>query len=605
MLRFLLILLAVWSVSMQAGSLDLALKKAHDRQLSEQRYWRILLHMNNGISEVDSPDFFLADHGKTDADAELRATLNAFYNETRFDDNATGCRFPARRAWLASELGLEDLPMVHCEAYETLLEQVDPQSVTLVFSSAHINSPASMFGHTFLRIDSSYESKMLSHAINYAAAADPGKENGVVFALKGLFGGYPGVYSLLPYYEKLKEYRDTEQRDVWEYDLNLEHEELMKMMRHIWELRLTYNWYYFFDENCSYSMLWLLEAARPDVHLREHFIYHVIPMETVHAVEAEGLVSRKHYRPSKRKVLLAYEQLLGGGEIASVKAIVGGKIPPQALLEDRNLTVQTKRYILEAASELAQYHLMKGDIDRPSYLKRFHAILKARATLGVGERIAVAQPRNPDEGHRAARLRFQTGWREGLPVQMLGIRPAYHDLTDSDVGFLEGTQIEFADLLFRYDRDGAAVEKATIVSIVSIVPESAFFKPFSWRMHVGWDQSHYADKTTFNAGVGAGYSLGGSPGYAYFMVDPEGYVGQNAEVALKGSAGGVLYLFNGSKLLAEGGYRAYDTGERQWLAHAVGTFRLTQNRAVKLSYDYVDKTVAPQRTFKISYDCYF
>jgi hypothetical protein len=63
---------------------------------------------------------------------------------------------------------------------------MDPQSVTLVFSSAHINSPASMFGYTFLRIDSSYESKMLSYAVNYAAGADPDKENGMVFAVKGL-----------------------------------------------------------------------------------------------------------------------------------------------------------------------------------------------------------------------------------------------------------------------------------------------------------------------------------------------------------------------------------------------------------------------------------
>ncbi|MEJ2469403.1 MAG: DUF4105 domain-containing protein, partial [Campylobacterales bacterium] len=362
-----------------------------------------------------------------------------------------------------------------------------------------INSPASMFGHTFLRIDSSYDSKMLSYAVNYAAGADPDKENGVVFAIKGLFGGYPGFYSLLPYYEKLKEYRDTEQRDVWEYDLEFSHDEVMAMVRHIWELQKIYNWYFFFDENCSYNMLWLIEVARPDAKLREHFTYHVIPMETVHAAEAEGLVGGKHFRPSKRSVLLAYEDVLDAKGESAALGLADGALMPAQLLDESNRSMAMKRYSLEAASELVQYRLMKGEIDKPTYLKRFHTILKARAQLGKGTAVSIPEPANPDEGHRATRASAGTGWRDGRPMQTLGIRPAYHDLTDSDIGFLEGTQIEFLDLEARYDHEGAAVEKATILSIVSMAPQSAFFKPFSWRMHAGWDQSGYSRKTEFSA----------------------------------------------------------------------------------------------------------
>ena len=573
--------------------------------LSQSRYWHLLLHMPHETSEIDDTAFFLAPDGKTNAAAELNATIAALYNETRFDDNATGCLYPARRYWLQHTLGLEALPKLQCRAYERIVKEVDPQAATLVFSAAHINSPASMFGHTFIRIDSSYDSKMLSHAINYAAGADPDKENGILFAFKGLFGGYPGLYSMLPYYEKLKEYRDSEQRDIWEYDLNLTPDEVMMMVRHIWEIQRVYNWYFFFDENCSYNMFWLMEIARPSVHLREHFTYQVIPLETVHATEAEGLVKAKHYRPSKRTMLLGYEAVLDTKGTQDAKELVFGTRIPEQILADDAASMQTKRYILEAAAELAQYHLMKGDIDKPTYLKRYHAILSARATLGKGAKVPIHRPANPDKGHRATRSGLATGWRDGRPVQTIGIRPAYHDLGDSDIGFLRGTQIEFLNLVARYDHDGAAVEKATILSIVSIAPLSAFFKPFSWRMRAGWDQSFMERKTTFGLSVGAGYSIGNESGYVYAMADPELYIADRAVAAVKPSLGAVLYTGDGAKLTAEGGYRLYADGMRQWAAEAMQTFRLSQNNALKLSFEYQDKLDGPQRTFFLTFHHYY
>jgi len=177
--------------------------------------------MDNNVSEIDDPNFFFADDGATNPQHELQATLDAFFSDEKRDDNSSICRFPARYAWLQKELNATDFPSAVCSEYDKIFDRVDPKSTTLVFPAAHINSPASMFGHTFLRINSSYHSKLLSYAVNYAANANADTENGVVFAIKGLVGGYYGRYSLLPYYEKLKEYRDSEQRDIWEYDLDL------------------------------------------------------------------------------------------------------------------------------------------------------------------------------------------------------------------------------------------------------------------------------------------------------------------------------------------------------------------------------------------------
>lgn len=164
------------------------IQKALEAKLYEERYWKLLLHMPSNVSEIDDARFFFAPNGASDAKAELVATLEAFYDESHLGDEAPLCRFPARAAWLKERLDLQDLPKVECQEYESLKKRVDPLSVTMVFPSAHINSPASMFGHTFLRLNSSYNSRLLSYAINYAADADPKKENGVLFAIKGSLG---------------------------------------------------------------------------------------------------------------------------------------------------------------------------------------------------------------------------------------------------------------------------------------------------------------------------------------------------------------------------------------------------------------------------------
>lgn len=537
----------------------------------------------------------------------------------RFDDNATACRFPARKAWLVEKLGLPELPSVTCKEYDLLVKKVDPQSVTLVFADAHINSPASMFGHTFLRIDSSHESKLLSHAINYSANADQKTENGVMFAIKGLFGGYPGIYSLLPYYDKIKEYKSTEQRDIWEYNLNLTPAEVKRMLAHIWELHTTYSWYYFFDENCSYHMLWLLEVARPSVHLREHFFYQVVPPETVFAVEEEGLLASKHYRPSKRSILLAYEDTLSLKERNNAMALALGNASVDELSEDTTLTKEALAYLFEAAAELCEYYYIENKISKERYLENFQSILKARASLGRFEALHVKEPQNPDQAHKSSRARYQIGLENGYLAQYLGIRASYQDLYDGDIGMLRGTQIEFFDLLLRYSlyqidyekqqvQEDARidVEKFTLLSLGSYAQRSSFFQPFSWRMKMSFDRDTLEDTLHFNMSVGAGETWGNDWAYAYVMCDPFVYYDdQDSMIGLSPSIGAVVYESKKLKSNVEYFYRLYHTGSRQHLFKAAQLWQIDQNIALKLQYDYIERFGSDTNLFKASFDYYF
>lgn len=607
-----------WLMLLLHVSVAADLHHYHDRadalRLYETRIWHLLLHVKEGESEIDDPGFFLSSQGAFNPKAELHALIDRLYDNNGTENNATACRFPARTAWITQELSLTDLPKASCPKYDNFMRNMDPHSVTFVFADAHINSPASMFGHTFLRIDSTKESKLLSHAISYAAGVNSKTENGIVFAIKGLLGGYRGLYSLTPYYEKLKEYKNVEQRDIWEYPLNLTPDEVKRMVMHIWELRSSYSMYYFFDENCSYHMLWLLEIARPAVHLREYYYYPVIPPETVFAVANEGLIEAYQYRPSKRTLLCNYARVLDASQRDQSKRIARGEEQIDGLLKEGSTDQQANQWVLQAAAELCEYDYVGGALKKSLYQERFLAILKARAALGRGSDIALHVPSNPVGAHASGRMRYGFGVNNlGIQSHYLGIRPAYQDISESDLGRLRGTQIEFLDLLVGFtpvqaqqEEFNAYLERLTLISLGSYAPIGAYFHPISWRMRLGADTQSLDAQPRAYATVGAGGTVASDWGYGYMMADPFGYYDESDTLwGSDGAVGGVLYWSQTLKTQGEYRYRFYASGKRQHLASVVMNWQIAPNTALMGAYEYLERLEGAEQRTLGSLNLYF
>lgn len=594
------VIICVLSLTVMADTTDELIAHAHRKGLDQSRYWHLLLHAPNEESEIDDPAFFLSASGKSDLSAELDVTIRRLNEDANRSDESVFCRFPARRAWLEQELGVS-FGEGECRAYDTLLEKLDPQKVTLVFPSAHINSPASMFGHTFLRIDSSMESKLTSYAINYAAQTE--ETNGLLFAYRGLFGGYNGFYSMLPYYEKLKEYRDTESRDVWEYDLNLSRDEVMAMVRHIWELQRIYSRYFFFDENCSYHMLWLTEIARPSIRLRDHFFYYVIPPETVHAFEDENLVRAKHYRASKRTRLLAYEGVLDEEGGTSALRLSSGEMAP-AHFQTPPQRVQQRRYALEAAAELVEYRYIEGKLSKDEYAARYHALLKERASLGTGESVEIAEKPNPDTAHHGGRIQIARAYYPDRSPLVVGVRPAFHDLAEDATGHLGGAQIEFLDTQVALGDERAYLEKLTLLSLSSISPVSRFFKPFSWRMKTGWDREADGGRLGFVTRIGAGAAVGNESLTAYVLSEPEIRIQSTTDAGMGVSLGGLIQWPARMHTQVEAGQTWYLNARERQRLEVSHLWQLNRSFALWGRYGLLDQNVREER-WQVGINLYF
>src|SRR5688572_16379463 len=174
---------------------------------------------------------------------------------------------------------------------------MDPEGLTMVFASYYLNNPASMYGHTFFEINRPDTRGLLDYTINFAAYPDT--TNGILFAIKGLTGGYPGRFSTMPYYMKVQEYNNLESRDLWEYPLQLDSPSMDRLIRHLWEMGQASMGYYFFNKNCSYQLLPLLEVANPSLHVVERFKFKAIPADTLRAVITQPHLARPvRLRPS-------------------------------------------------------------------------------------------------------------------------------------------------------------------------------------------------------------------------------------------------------------------------------------------------------------------
>jgi hypothetical protein len=518
-------------------------KQAH---LDRDPYWHELLHYHENLlgdsytSLVDSPRFFNAPDGKTNPEAELLATLQVFFS-AEYDKEAeepVACRFIARYAWLDEKLKFDHakLPIPQCERFDTWMERINPKGMTLIFPTAYMNNPSSMFGHTLLRIDAigqTEKTRLLDYSVNFAA--NTGNDGGMLFAVKGLLGGYPGAFSVAPYYLKVRDYSDLENRDIWEYQLDFTTQETRRMLMHLWELRTTHFDYYFFDENCSYHLLALIQTARENLDLTSGFDLYAIPSDTVkRIVSTKGLVTSITYRPSQFAVLSFRFRNLSDKDFNLVNQLAKGEITPEhpALAAE---PVQTRAKLLELSYELLLFRMHKEGNNSPELQNRSQQLLLARSQIDViSPPTKVIPPQyRPDQGHESAQASISAGNSDSNGFVDLQIRAAYQDLLDLDQGFVKGAQIKFFDTVLRISDDHGRLERFTAVDIFSLTPRSRIQNSLSWKFRMGAERIHITQDNQPLAAIiegGIGFSwdvLGDSVAYA--LLEPTLEISQQLE----------------------------------------------------------------------------
>ena len=489
------------------------------QQLANDPFWISLGHyetakLGGWRSYVSDKKFFLAADGNEHPDHELAATVQALYAPASAGEQHAQCVYPARTRWLKAQLNLTDLPTVDCAEFKQWFKDVSPHSAVMIFPAAYLNSPSSMFGHTLLRIDQADvqtdKTSLLSYAINFGAYIE-GSDNSILYAWKGLMGGYPGLFALVPYQEKLSEYRSLENRDLWEYRLNLTQAETARMVEHVWELKQIKFDYFFFDENCSYRLLELLQVARPSLRLTEQFPLTAIPTDTVKAVKEAGLVESIQYRPSRERELLSRAAPLTDEEqqwVLKVSADQKQLQAPAFKAQPRD----RQALIIDAAYRLERYRANGQERD-PARAQRSFELLRA-INQNPAPELDIPQPGLPEDGHESRTWQAGLGTRGDKAFGEYGLRMAYHDLNDNAESFPLGAQIEILQLKLRqYEGNDWQLQQLDLATIRSLTPRNELLQPLSWQVTGGLERvpGKHDDQTLVshvNGGGGGTWQLG-------------------------------------------------------------------------------------------------
>jgi hypothetical protein len=586
------------------------LRRAHALSLPEQRYWRLLLHyrpdwLGGYESEIDEPGFFLASNGKTEPKAELDATLTAFFSSKLVGRSRqpARCAFIARYEWLKSVLAIDEsrLPPEPCERFRSWYAELNPASLSLIFPSAFLNNPASTFGHLLLRVDQKGQTeatKILAYTINYAAELPP--DTGVEYVYLGVFGGYTGYFSTMPYYLKAKEYGDFENRDIWEYRLNFTPDQLHRVLLHAWEMGNASFDYFFFKENCAYHILALLDLADPDLYLADRFRFYTFPSEGVRAIaETPNLVQDAVFRPSRRTKILRGREALNADERDWLDKIIENPKMTQSESFAR-LTPIRQAAVLDVASDHFLYKAAT-ESDSAPFEARNMTVLLARSQLSVPATPLRYQPFSgpPDQGHNIIRAGVGIGWREREFFTETNFRLAFHDLLDPEYGYTPDAQIEALSIALRHyhRRNNTRIDRFTLLNITSLSPvDSLFLKP-SWKLDTGFDTvqrklCRYCLTGRANGGIGLAAESRWLTREVYFgfgeIVSEYGRAFNHGYRVGGGlSAGALVDITDRWKIAATTTYLGFAAGDKkpEWRVSAQQRFTLSRNLALRLDFN--------------------
>lgn len=492
-MKFLLLLFLLCSASAHATDIPALTPQ-------QKKYWNKLLHYRTQFgkveSEVDSAHFFISKNGKTSPEEELRALIQALSSEKAQE---YVCRFPLRYKWLRATVENEwSFSTESCQIYNSFAGKLDPKNLSLVFSSFYINNPGSTFGHTFLRV-SRYKdfrnNELLDYAINFAA--EDAKDNVAVYMLKGLAGYYPGRFSVVPYYYKIREYSDHEFRDIWDYDLGLDQEQINRVIDHIWELGSVHFDYYYFTENCSYHILGLLNVAYDDVDLlRELSSAYVLPIDTVKEMKRLGLIKDRKVRVSSYGKLLKETEGFTTEKLNIVKAVANR--PEKVTQITQGFSDREAAELLDASVTALDY--LKADkilMGEKATTEERNSLLELRAINPHISEDLKFDPKKmfpPDESHDSSRLGMFAGdrYQEG-PFTGLEWRAAQHELLDPSQGHLKNSQVVIWDLRLRYqtvdfDSEKVILDRLRLIDLKKYQPSDFWNSSIAFDLGLGLDQ---------------------------------------------------------------------------------------------------------------------
>lgn len=565
--------------------------------LSEHPTWLALLHYEGraACSAVLTDGFFLSPDGRSDPEAELTATIAAYFLSWGQNPDAQArCRYPARYYWLSQQLRLPGYTLREEKCRDlgnwALFDTV--KSVSLLLVSGYLGNPASTFGHALLKFNTDPldgQNGLFDLTLNYGAVV-PEKERTLLYVARGLFGGYKAGFSDQYFYTQDLVYSRTEFRDMWEYRLALTDQERRLLLLHVRELLGNKFDYYFLEKNCAYRLGELADLVIDEELVRSRLFwyppvklfYRLAELDRSRRSSGRGnLIEEVRFIPSSQRVLYYQLNLLTPDEMKAFNAVVSGgprELPGQLekfagerqiLILDSLLAYQQYRLIADNARPGDERHKIKDQI----LLARLRLPARLRPSTGLRELAspAAGSPPMVFGAGIAAEAKDKTYLR-------LNWSPFKQEITGDNS--LEGNELVLFDLAAGFMKAARKVflerfDLLRVLNLKTLSVAAAGESRLSWQLRFGADRVKVDGEDRYPAvgsfGVGRAWRRRENIIY-YALLDLSGhtlppYARLRPQLGLKFDLGKLrTWIYSGLETTGyDGGSRGIWGGKTQYL----------------------------------------
>lgn len=478
------------------------IKQSNEARLYEKIEWLAMLHYDGKKSNIEDKKFILSQ--TFSPKDELQATIKALFEEPALyqDKNRhPQCKFPARRLFLIHELNLSDdiFPSVACPDFENYQNKAPADTISLIYASENVKNPSSMMGHTFFKYSGkNYQNQNVEHAISFYTILN--SFNLLTLAYQNTVSGMDGFFALQPYKEVVAQYLYKENRNVWEYQLELSEYRRKLVNYHIWELKDIQMRYFFANYNCSTVVYYILSLAEPDIYDKKKLW--ITPLDTVKYLYDGKLIKNSQLTPSTEWLIKMLEENINSQDVNNVKEIVSKSqydeiekldflslelLKNYSLLEHKKKNIDSAKFtaINSKIENLANKEEKFFDI---SNYKSPYKIPNQRQ-LGIGYKAV------EDE--------------DFLKLSFLG---ASHLLGDDNREYFGESELKIADLSILINKSGLKLENFTLYGMKSYIPFDTLTNDISYEFEMAvkrdYDENmRYKNIFKINGGIGFDFFL--------------------------------------------------------------------------------------------------
>lgn len=455
---------------------------ALDKRLDHADKWLALLHVSHQKPQIQDRHFILT-LDNFSARHELLATIAYLYGP---QSQQAVCRFPARYAWLRSELPLPELPLNRCDELNEFVTHAPTDSIALVFASENLSQPSSMMGHLFLKVSGlSREGQRVDHAISFFT--DAGTLNIPKLFFDSMVVGKKGFFVLSPYQDEVSKYVTQEQRTLWEYELRLPPADIKLLQYHMQELKHTEITYFFQDYNCATLVKQIVAIGAPAILSQSG--WWVTPKEVIQRTHESKLIGATTVKTPSRWLVRTLQTTMPTAQVETIRQYVKarGSQPLDVLVDGSS---QQNFLTLELARAYNTYLYEQRIIEVQDWRlfdQRVKAVEKERYP---GLELQMGESKNPVLAPREKQ--FSTGWKVQANTDyiLLGLLPVSHTLADDNSQHANESELRLFDLavLANTQTGSIKLDHLTIYATQTLLSRDALTGGLSGRFKIGFEQ---------------------------------------------------------------------------------------------------------------------